>query len=137
VTAISPVAAQELLLKNARERMDILAAYREGGSYRVLRRFAPRRVRPATVLADRMGCLKADVVANTLLPIAQYVRFATHYGFRPEFRPSWPGWLVRRCGALVCLVTRGLRRWPGSRWARLAGSPPLERGRWRSGGRDW
>lgn len=34
VTAISPVAAQELLLKNARERMDILAAYREVVSYR-------------------------------------------------------------------------------------------------------
>jgi hypothetical protein len=32
VTAISPVAAQELLLKNARERMDILAAYREAAA---------------------------------------------------------------------------------------------------------
>ncbi len=40
---------------------------------------------PATVLADRMGCLKAGVVANVVVPAADYVRFATHYGFRPGF----------------------------------------------------
>jgi transposase len=40
---------------------------------------------PATVLADRMGCLKAGVVANVVVPTADYVRFATHYGFRPDF----------------------------------------------------
>jgi transposase len=40
---------------------------------------------PATVLADRMGCLKAGVVANVVVPIPDYVRFATHYGFRPDF----------------------------------------------------
>jgi transposase len=40
---------------------------------------------PATVLADRMGCLKAGVVANVVVPAAEYVRFATHYGFRPDF----------------------------------------------------
>jgi transposase len=40
---------------------------------------------PATVLADRMGCLKAGVVANVVVPTAEYVRFATHYGFRPDF----------------------------------------------------
>jgi transposase len=40
---------------------------------------------PKTVLADRMGCLKAGVVANVVVPTAQYVRFATHYGFRPDF----------------------------------------------------
>jgi phosphoribulokinase len=34
MSAGSPVTAQGLLLKNARERMDILAAYREVGSYR-------------------------------------------------------------------------------------------------------
>jgi hypothetical protein len=34
VSARSPVTAQELLLKNARERMDLLAAYRGVGSYR-------------------------------------------------------------------------------------------------------
>ena len=37
------------------------------------------------VLADRMGCLKAGVVANVVVPTADYVRFATHYGFRPDF----------------------------------------------------
>lgn len=40
---------------------------------------------PATVLADRMGCLKAAVVADVVVPTADYVRFATHYGFRPDF----------------------------------------------------
>jgi transposase len=40
---------------------------------------------PKTVLADRMGCLKAGVVANLVVPVADYVRFATHYGFRPDF----------------------------------------------------
>ncbi len=40
---------------------------------------------PATVLADRMGCLKAGVVANVVVPTPDYVRFAAHYGFRPDF----------------------------------------------------
>jgi transposase len=40
---------------------------------------------PRTVLADRMGCLKAGVVANVVVPTAEYVRFAAHYGFRPDF----------------------------------------------------
>jgi len=40
---------------------------------------------PRTVLADRMGCVKAGVVANVVVPTADYVRFATHYGFRPDF----------------------------------------------------
>jgi transposase len=40
---------------------------------------------PGTVLADRMGCLKGGVVANVVVPTAQYVRFAAHYGFRPDF----------------------------------------------------
>jgi transposase len=40
---------------------------------------------PRVVLADRMGCLKAGVVANVVVPTAEYVRFATHYGFRPDF----------------------------------------------------
>src|SRR5215813_9151112 len=37
------------------------------------------------VLADRMGCLKGGVVANVVVPTAEYVRFAAHYGFRPDF----------------------------------------------------
>jgi hypothetical protein len=40
---------------------------------------------PAEVLADRMGCLKGGVVANVVVPTAQYVRFAAHYRFRPDF----------------------------------------------------
>jgi len=40
---------------------------------------------PKTVLADRMGCLKGGVVANLFVPAADYVRFATHYRFRPDF----------------------------------------------------
>jgi hypothetical protein len=40
---------------------------------------------PGKVLADRMGCLKGGVVANVVIPTPDYVRFATHYGFRPDF----------------------------------------------------
>jgi hypothetical protein len=42
-------------------------------------------VTPKVVLADRMGCLKGGVVANRVVPTAEYVRFATHYRFRPDF----------------------------------------------------
>jgi len=40
---------------------------------------------PKVVLADRMGCLKGGVVANVVVPTPDYVRFATHYRFRPDF----------------------------------------------------
>jgi transposase len=40
---------------------------------------------PKTVLADRMGCLKGGVVANKVVPTAEYVRLAAHYGFRPDW----------------------------------------------------
>jgi hypothetical protein len=40
---------------------------------------------PGKVLADRMGCLTGGVVANVVVPTAEYVRFAGHYGFRPDF----------------------------------------------------
>ncbi len=40
---------------------------------------------PGLVLADRMGCLKGGVVANKVVPTPDYVRFAAHYGFRPDF----------------------------------------------------
>ena len=44
---------------------------------------------PKAVLADRMGCLKggvvADVVADVVVPTPDYVRFATHFRFRPDF----------------------------------------------------
>lgn len=40
---------------------------------------------PATVLSDRMGCLKGGTVAGLVIPTPDYVRFATHEGFRPDF----------------------------------------------------
>jgi transposase len=40
---------------------------------------------PKTVLSDRMGCIKGSTVAGVVVPTADYVRFATHYGFRPDF----------------------------------------------------
>ncbi len=40
---------------------------------------------PKVVLADRMGCVKGGVVANRVVPTADYVRFASHYRFRPDF----------------------------------------------------
>ena len=40
---------------------------------------------PKVVLADRMGCLKGGVVADVVVPTPDYVRFASHYRFRPDF----------------------------------------------------
>ncbi len=40
---------------------------------------------PGVVLADRMGCLKGGVVANKVVPTGEYVRFASHHKFRPDF----------------------------------------------------
>lgn len=40
---------------------------------------------PKVVLADRMACLKGNVVANVVVPAPDYVRFAAHYRFRPDF----------------------------------------------------
>ena len=40
---------------------------------------------PRVVLSDRMACLKGGVVAGIVVPSSDYVRFATHYGFRPDF----------------------------------------------------
>ena len=37
------------------------------------------------MLSDRMACLKGGVVAGVVVPSPGYVRFATHYGFRPDF----------------------------------------------------
>jgi hypothetical protein len=39
----------------------------------------------AVVLTDRMACLKAGIVANVVVPHPEYVRFAAHYGFQPDF----------------------------------------------------
>ena len=40
---------------------------------------------PKTLLTDRMGCLKGASVAGLVVPTADYVRFVTHYGTRPDF----------------------------------------------------
>ena len=40
---------------------------------------------PAVVLADRMNVLRGAVVANVVVPAPAYLRFAAHYGFRPDF----------------------------------------------------
>jgi hypothetical protein len=40
---------------------------------------------PKTALTDRMGCLKGGTVAGLVIPTPAYVRFAMHYGFRPDF----------------------------------------------------
>jgi transposase len=40
---------------------------------------------PEVVLADRMAGLRAQTVANLVVPHPDYVRFATRYGFRPDF----------------------------------------------------
>ncbi len=37
------------------------------------------------VLADLTGCLRGGVIANVVVPTGDYVRFATHFGFRPDF----------------------------------------------------
>ncbi|MFJ9370485.1 IS21 family transposase [Nocardia sp. NPDC101769] len=57
---------------------------------------------PAKVLADRMGCLKAGVVADVVVPTPEYIRFATHYGFSPDFcraaDPQSKGIVENLCG---------------------------------------
>ncbi len=61
---------------------------------------------PGVVLADRMGCLKGGVVANVVVPSPEYLRFAAHHGFRPDFceandpesKASWRTWWVTRNG---------------------------------------
>lgn len=40
---------------------------------------------PKVVLSDRMACLRADVVAGVVIPTPAYVRFATHFRFKPDF----------------------------------------------------
>jgi hypothetical protein len=40
---------------------------------------------PGAVLSDRMAGLRANQVAGLVVPHPDYVRFAAHYGFRPDF----------------------------------------------------
>lgn len=59
----------------------------------------------AVVLTDRMGCLKAGTVANLVVPHPDYVRFAAHYRFRPDFceagDPESKGVVENLCGYAV------------------------------------
>lgn len=43
---------------------------------------------PAVVLADRMACLRGPIVAGRVVAHPNYVRFATHHGFRPDWCES-------------------------------------------------
>ena len=75
---------------------------------------------PGVVLADRMGCLKGGVVANKVVPTAQYVRFAAHHGFRPDFceaaDPESKGIVENLVGyAKTDLMIPGARTGPASR----------------------
>ena len=57
---------------------------------------------PEVVLSDRMGCLKAGVVANVVVPHPEYVAFARRFGFRPDFceaaDPESKGLVEHLCG---------------------------------------
>ena len=57
---------------------------------------------PGVVLTDRMGCLRAGVVANVVVPHPEYVQFATRYGFQPDFceaaDPESKGVVENLCG---------------------------------------
>jgi transposase len=57
---------------------------------------------PARVLADRMACIKGGVVANVVIPTAEYIRLAEHYGFAPDFchanDPQSKGIVENLCG---------------------------------------
>ena len=57
---------------------------------------------PKVVLADRMGCLKGGVVADVVIPTPDYVRFATHYRFRPDFCEGYDPQSKGIVEALVC-----------------------------------
>lgn len=43
---------------------------------------------PAVVLADRIACLRGPIVADRVVAHPNYVRFAAHYGFRPDWCES-------------------------------------------------
>lgn len=57
---------------------------------------------PAVVMTDRMGCLKAGVVANVVVPHPEYVAFATRFGFKIDFceaaDPESKGMVENLCG---------------------------------------
>src|SRR5919202_1184139 len=97
-----PVPGEYLVLDWASEAgLEVFCAVLAWSRYRFVR-FAQDQTRPTTlrllaecvtelggvpahVLTDRMGCLKAGVVANVVVPHPEYVAFAAHFGFVPDF----------------------------------------------------
>ena len=55
---------------------------------------------PARVLADRMGCLKAGLVANVVVPTPDYVRMATASSRTSVTPPTRSLALWRTCAAM-------------------------------------
>ena len=43
---------------------------------------------PAVVLADRIACLRGPIVTDRVVAHPNYVRFAAHNGFRPDWWQS-------------------------------------------------
>jgi hypothetical protein len=79
---------------------------------------------PGKVLTDRMGCLKGGVVANVVVPTAQYVRFVRHYKSVPArfLRGRRPG-IERTPPAHRIPPGRASRR--SRTMAKLKPGPPL------------
>jgi len=67
-----------------------------------------------------MGCLKGGVVANVVVPTPAYVRFATHYCFRPDFcegcdlnrKGSWSASWVTPSTTWLCPRAWTTPTWP-------------------------
>ena len=81
---------------------------------------------PKVVLADRMGCLKGGVVANKVVPTAEYVRFATHYGFSElgHFLSVCPVMQLFPDASLSCPVSGGRSKRAAGRAARTTPAGP-------------
>jgi len=131
-----PVPGQYLVIDWAQEAgRNVLCAVLAWSHVRFVR-FGPDQTRPTTlallaecfeelggvpeaVLSDRMGCLKAGVVANVVVPHPEYVAFAARFGFRPDFceaaDPESKGLVENLCGYVQTdLIVPALleRDWP-------------------------
>ncbi|MGV8875311.1 MAG: hypothetical protein ACOH2Q_22470 [Rhodococcus sp. (in: high G+C Gram-positive bacteria)] len=88
------------------------------------------------VLADRMGCLDGGVIANIVISTPDYVRFATLYGFAPDFCPR-----ERRTAERIGGEARPLRptrpRRPVLTEAAVAGTTTVEVGAANAAARIW
>jgi hypothetical protein len=80
---------------------------------------------PAVVLSDRIACLRGPIVADRVVAHPGYVRFATHYGFRPDWceaaDPESKGVVEHLVGyAETDLVVLGCDNWPSLAAANVA-----------------